>query len=183
VEAETVAGKRELRLLIAFVRIRRFPGMSGKPPEPKREEAPLGIADILARIGALKDSAIQTWDYFGGELPKRLWLTLRRYFSCMHIKVHRLNIQVGMTDPAETGIAYGAACTVAGALPVSIPVRLSPDFVTGKTSLDYRISLRIVPIQLLFEIVRTFFALKLWAVIRINRKIWSPIMSTRRHHV
>jgi hypothetical protein len=142
-----------------------------------------GPSDIFERINALRKSSVRIWEFYDGKLPGKLWKILKRYYNALHFCIHRCDLRVGFQDPAVTGTVYGVACALAACVPDRIPLRLIPDFVTGKSGIDYRISLIFIPARILFETVRTIISLRLWVILRGMRGAGPSAMQTRRQHV
>jgi hypothetical protein len=177
-------GVRNFRLIIAGIRWKysliKGQDKSSKSETPTKE---LSSSDIFERLGTLRESSVRIWEFYDGELPGKLWIILKRYYRALHFHVHRCDLRIGFPDPAVTGTVYGAACALVVSLPARIPLRLTPDFVTGQSSFDYRISLTFIPARLLYETVRTIISLRLWVILRMMRANGSPAMQTRRQHV
>jgi hypothetical protein len=133
---------------------------------PSKEMNP---PDIFERLDALRESSVRTWEYYDVRLRGKLWKILKRCYRALHIRIHRCDLSIGFQDPAATGAVYGMACAIAAAIPKWIPLRLTPDFETGRTVLDYRISLTVIPAELLFEFTRTIISLRLWSIPRLLR--------------
>lgn len=165
VESRRRDEKHELRLILAGIRV-----LVKKRGAKRLRKRPKKLSqDPLAQVSALQGSALEIWEYFDGELPHRLWLTLKRFGSCLHFKVHEFRLCIALESPAATGLAYGAACAAAVMLPRSMPVELDCDFNSAKSVLDYRIALTIIPAQLGFEALRSLVTLRAWAVFRMIR--------------
>jgi hypothetical protein len=176
-------GIRQYRLIIAGIRMKFTPKtrseITDESEAPAAESSP---SDIVERLGTLRDSSVRIWEFYDGKLPGKLWITLKRYYRALHFRVHRCELRIGFPDPAATGAIYGAACALAAAFSDRIPLRLTPDFVNGRSGFDYRISLTFIPARILFETIRTIISLRLWVILRSMRGTGSPAMQTRRQH-
>lgn len=173
--------KHRFRIILVGIRF-PLPAASGKSAERKQKtHKPHSIPGSIAQFQATRETFFRLWELYDGKLFGKLLQTLQRYYRTLHIKVHSLEVIIGTPDPALTGMLYGAACSAAAALPKSVPVVLISDFVNSESVLSYRISLTIIPLRVLFELIRTTISLRLWAVWRILRQTRQPLQARRQH--
>ncbi|RQW00780.1 DUF2953 domain-containing protein [bacterium] len=173
--------KHRFRIILAGI---RFPVPTSTRKTAKRKQKIRkfrSIPETIEQFHASRETFFRLWEYYDGKLFSKLFRTFQRFRRTLHVRVHRLEIIIGTPDPAMTGMLYGAACSAAAALPKSIPIILISDFVKNESVLNYRISLTLLPIRILFELIRTTINLRLWAVWRIVRESWSPLQARRQH--
>ena len=131
-----------------------------EPAKPEKGGSNLRLLTSLVRDGALNDFL---------RLARRIFST---------VNVRRLNVQlhVGLDDPAETGLLWGAVAPVVAYADFLRPgaVALEPDFTGPRFAGQGSASLRIVPLRWLPPIL--LFALNpavlggLWSLWRARKK-------------
>lgn len=90
---------------------------------------------------------------------RRLLRLVRDIFRISHLREFRLDLRIGLSDPAETGMLFGAITPVLVQLRTFTPldIRILPDFEQTGLQGYVKGDLRIFPIQLIFVV--TLFAL------------------------
>ena len=89
----------------------------------------------------------------------RLIRLLRRLIGCIHIRRLRLQVLLGLDDPADTGQLWGMVGPLALLVPVPARAELviQPDFTDAVLQIDGEGAVRILPI----EVIATLFAFAL----------------------
>jgi hypothetical protein len=75
--------------------------------------------------------------------------TLRSVTHHVRIRVHRLNVILATPNPALTGISYGMMCAFGGALALSWPIVIEPDFTRTTSEVSFRVEARITVIKIM----------------------------------
>ena len=90
---------------------------------------------------------------------RRLLRLVRDTVRISHVRDFRLNLRIGLSDPADTGMLFGAIAPVLVQLRTFIPldIQILPDFEQTGLQGYVKGDVRIFPIQLIF--VGTLFAL------------------------
>ena len=136
-----------------FVRYRAYPRppkeekpKPEKEPKPEKKGLPSRIAELLRREG------LSGFLELLGEFTRVALGSMKKLLSHTTVDLLDLDLSVGGEDAAQTAVNYGKACgavsTALGALSAAAKcrrrsVRVAPDFQTGKSSVRFRVRVKI----------------------------------------
>ena len=135
------------------VTVRWMFGLMGKEisrgkKEPKKEKKRRG--SIKPLLAMLKTRGF----------PGKLFRFIRGVFRCFNVHDLKLNLRVGLGDPAETGLLFaliGPTMVCAGSFS-SLDIKVEPDFYQGGLQGYSKADIRAFPLRLVGHLVRFTFS-------------------------
>ncbi|RPH92752.1 DUF2953 domain-containing protein [candidate division KSB1 bacterium] len=114
------------------------------------------------------------------EDVQAVWTTLRRFSNSVHLRMHKLVLNIATPDPAVTGMLYGLSCAGIGAFNASDKITLNADFSHEIPAFDYRIEVSLIPGRAVWESIGALWRLVLRKPQR-RRMLFSAIGRKKKH--
>jgi hypothetical protein len=152
---DTFQGRASIGWLFGLVRIPLQP-RDKKARQPKKPQKKKKAERRRSRRDGLHVSAMLRSQGF----LSRLIRLLRRLRGCIHIRQLRLQVLMGLDDPADTGQLWGIVGPLTLALPVpaGANVAIQPEFTGATFQVDGEGSIRIVPIEIIGTLIAFAFS-------------------------
>ncbi|MDH3560532.1 MAG: DUF2953 domain-containing protein, partial [Gammaproteobacteria bacterium] len=104
---------------------------------------------------------------------RRVTRFIRDVWHAIHKRDVRLNVRIGLGDPADTGQLWAVVGPVAGILSTAreATVGIVPDFVEETFELDSRGNLRLIPLQMLYLAAGLLLSPSIWQGLKQMRAV------------
>ncbi|MDH3527239.1 MAG: DUF2953 domain-containing protein [Gammaproteobacteria bacterium] len=162
-------GDVRLRWLFGLVRI-RLPASKPESPTPEGEERaqPAGRFERSSREKHPVFAIVRQKSF-----RRRVTRFIRDVWHAIHKRDVRLNVRIGLGDPADTGQLWAVVGPVAGILSTAreATVGIVPDFVEETFELDSRGNLRLIPLQMLYLAAGLLLSPSIWQGLKQMRAV------------
>ena len=145
---EPLGGELAIRWLFGWVRFRiRIPGEGKEPPRDPRPQAENKPPDTARRGGGRRAFAVLRQAPFRWRVLR----LLRDLVAAVHLDRLRLNLRLGLGDPADTGRLWALLGPVAAMAQNrhGAEVRIEPEFMDAVLEFQAEGRMRLVPLQFL----------------------------------
>lgn len=136
-----------VHLIWAFGLVRLRLGWPRAKKSGRKREKPKGDEkEAGGRVGAILRNR---------GLIRRMLGLLRDLLGCIHVRMLRLSVRLGLDDPADTGRLWGAISPLL-ALSAMVPVaqiHVAPIFSGAILEMDAKGDVRVVPLELLWVVI------------------------------
>lgn len=162
-------GDVQLHWLFGLVRI-RLPASEPESPTPEDEER-------AQRAGRFERSSRENHRVFAvvrqKSFRRRITRFIRDVWHAIHKRDVRLNVRIGLGDPADTGQLWSVVGPVASILSTAreATVGIVPDFVEETFELDSRGNLRLIPLQMLYLAAGLLLSPSIWQGLKQMRAV------------
>jgi len=156
-EVSSVAGSRRWYVILAGLHIPIPKSVTRviaarikkKGKQPSSKVSTVLWQDLAGKLRRLRSGEGPIAKVFGVDDLRSALEFVLKIVHTLRIRVHRLHVVIATPDPAWTGIAYGMACAIIGALPSDWAVSVEADWVNAAPAFTYRVEVSVIPARAL----------------------------------
>ncbi len=131
--------------------------MAQKAEEPKEPGQKRSLKDLGKKLHGILNKSKSSDEGFTFDDLRLVLNAAVRLLKTLRVRVHRLHVVIASPDPAWTGMAYGMAWAIIGALPADWPVSVEADWTSAVPAATYDVQVTVIPAQVLGVVLGTIW--------------------------